>query len=60
LPLNRDQTVGEELLYVTVETGPPPLHARLEILLDIDVGGVLADDVPITPGAQACIKGAGR
>jgi hypothetical protein len=58
--LNRDQTVGDELLNITEETGSAPLHARLEILLDIDVGGVLAEDVLITPGTQAYIKGAGR
>ena len=37
-----------------------PLYARLEILLDINVGGVLADDVVITHGAQEYLKGAGR
>jgi hypothetical protein len=37
-----------------------PLYARLVILLDIDVGGVLADDVLITHGTQAYVKGTGR
>lgn len=37
-----------------------PHYPRLVILLDIDVGRVLADDVLITPGTQAYIKGAGR
>lgn len=35
-------------------------HPRLEILLDIDVGGVLGDDVLITHGTQEYAKGAGR
>ena len=37
-----------------------PPYARLVILLDIDVGGVLGDDVLITHGTQEYVKGAGR
>ena len=37
-----------------------PLYARLVILLDIDVGGVLGDDVLITHGTQEYAKDAGR
>ena len=37
-----------------------PHYARLVILLDIDVGGVLGDDVLITHGTQEYVKGAGR
>ena len=37
-----------------------PHYERLVILLDIDGGVVLADDVLITAGMQACIKGADR
>ena len=37
-----------------------PHYARLEILLDIDVGGVLGNDVLITHGTQEYAKGAGR
>lgn len=35
-------------------------YARLLILLDIDVGGVLGNDVLITHGTQEYAKGAGR
>jgi hypothetical protein len=54
--LSRDHTVGDELLNVTVEKSSASLHAQLEILLDIDADGVLADDLLITPGTQAYIK----
>ncbi len=37
-----------------------PHYARLVILLDIDMGGVLGDDVLITHGTQEYAKGAGR
>ena len=60
LQLSRDRTVGEELLNVTVEKSSASLHAQLEILLDIDAGGGLADNLLITPGTRAYIKGASR
>ena len=50
----------DELLNVTVETDFAPLYAKLETLPDIQVGEVLADDVLITRGTQAYVKGAGR
>lgn len=49
-----------ELLNVTVETDFAPLYAKLETLPDIQVGEVLTDDVLITRGTQAYVKGAGR
>ncbi len=50
----------EELLNVTVETDFAPLYEKLEALPDIQVGEVLEDDVLITRGTQAYVKGAGR
>jgi phenylalanine-4-hydroxylase len=50
----------DELLNVTVETDFAPLYAKLETLPDIQVGEVLTDDVLITRGTQAYVKGAGR
>jgi hypothetical protein len=37
-----------------------PLYAQLDMLRDIAVGAVLADDERITCGTQAYIKCAGR
>lgn len=50
----------DELLNVTVETDFAPLYEKLEALPDIQVGEVLEDDVLITRGTQAYVKGAGR
>lgn len=50
----------EELLNVTVATDFAPLYEKLEALPDIQVGDVLEDDVLITRGTQAYVKGAGR